>query len=532
MDDQNANDEIFQRMGRFFRTQQRPFLSHHDALGVLEQPWNRDLTLIGALLDEAARSETGACRSTSWINVELHVPELEDSGGRESGKADRMRPVAIRRRHVGAVTKLHKEFFDNPKAWERKIRREKWLTLSDIMNEWQEPFVDDFVVCIGDADYRTFRNSGAYKNGHLALIHIDDRGRYVLEHRTLSNSIPVNECYGRQVNQLERMVRWLSSYNGKDVETICYYCGTQRRGSTTRVYSGLTESASGHNIAWVAHVAEIIHRRYVSILTDALVAGKLEDFWKATKDLVPHEKSGFPPAANALRRFLGLPLGSQWPLGLRKQQIRDCLITMCGKGSCFEGGDEPLSVVGAALLLLGAVARQRGTCCPALDMLPREVTNRKLSRDMAVLPVQEASIARQSAVALFDVFRLAVWPDSDEQLPPLEAADRLQLLNGTLSDNGLEITVDIDAQEQQSAKSQRSELASAVIHALRARIKGFTEERDTTYGGLAKAIVNYWLTSCIRNGAQATDGQFFPCGGITVCAKQGKTQIRVDAYDG
>lgn len=157
----------------------------------------------------------------------------------------------------------------------------------------------------------------------------------------------------------------------------------------------------------------------IRIIQKAFSETALEIFWKETETL-PLKKKYKPSktskkfdvhqqkdnAKQLLRNFLRIDNDQPW-IALKydcgDDDIIECLKTMCGETSYYNKGDSRLSIMGAFLFLLGAIAWKKKSKHTVTDKIEIKGDIKTL-RKKAFINHQSKDIAIKSTRILFDIF--------------------------------------------------------------------------------------------------------------------------------
>ncbi len=491
--------------------------NYYEALEAFEEPWEEksEFTTAAGYANLVCNLSLEQINNILWLTIE--VP-----GGSDLDKAFRFREIPTRIDLKGPVQELHKPVREE--GWRAKITREKWLTMTDIFREFRKSqrLIPGLVLLRETRLVDGFHRLPLYTEGKLALLYPDMEGCYWLSHIDISEPIDVDRRYGIDSEwSIKREIEWLRQFKGdREVSIYFGYENIDIHNRNTVIWCALAQQISDiYVINLIANLPRLFNSDFIEYINRCVDEyARFKIFLKNTEDLdihtnVEHAKKAF----DALMIFLGTDeelffdkLGSirdKSAIKINYKNIRQCMITMCGKDSLLNGGNEPLSLLGAFLYLLGAIATKNKVCFPGAIGFKSYIRHSESIRSEIILPYQSKERCHATIKAMFEMFLRLTWD---------EVENRCVLKKVLISDMQLELRLEIKATV--ARPTRQTALQDSIGHCLAGMHKGHT----------SSAIKNFFQNSYICDTKVRNSQCFFPpaCR-IELGYKNGETVFRL-----
>jgi hypothetical protein len=475
--------------------------SYGEALALLQEPVSgTDLSLLAGLIRYRTALEETDIRAILWVTPELDVGSMP--------KATRMFPIAISNTNKDLVQTLHKTLIADMHAWERTKRREGWLTLSDVMNKVARSVppknttlsIQIFAVLPPGLSRKREElvHWDLYLRGSLALIHTmgegaGDRGNFYLSHVELQRPVQVDSFCG--TGSFSKFVNWLQTYTGAPRGEFIYVGFEHIQKEQIRLWAAFDPAVSAKVMAAAWQLPDMLHHSFLEYIRETVVH-PVDLFLNRTEG-ISHDGLDQQPAVGRteLRHFIGHE-EVQWPYALSDAHVREALKSLCSSVACVRGGDRPLSVLGAFLVLLSAIAHRSGAEGIAATNIQIDGGPNDFE---ALLPFQFRDMARDTLKHLYDLFAALVYERGSEESQSTVRSIRVEPTH-------LELRLSINPLASHSI--QKANLATAIGNYLTTKV-GY-RRAHTLWGNSAVAIVEYWLRANLRTDKRDDDGRIFP----------------------
>lgn len=454
---------LYKQIIRNLRAKVAKYQNHYEALEIFETAWDgsRDLTMLGAYVSSECHIPFDQIRNILWLTIE--VPG-------SAPKEYRFREIPTKVDLISEVQAFHGPF--HKKGW-RKIT-EKWLTMSDILETWQKRYQNlrGLVLLSNESQVAIFETLSIYSEGEVALIYPNSKKEYMIRHAGKKPLI-LNEFFEKEEKRFELVAKWLGSFK----EKVDVYFGFEDN-KKTRVWCALNPGFNLKDfLQGITHLPSKFNYEFAEDINNCVSEfGPLETFLRKTNSLDVHgngNRTDRDKAFGELMSFLGTTEKSfvhkiqkyrhRSCIKFSVEQIQQCMITMCGKKSLLrKDGDQPLSIMGAFLYLLGAIATKYGDCFPKGIEYKLCIKDHNSIRNEGILPYQSPKTCEATIRAMFETFLRLTWDKEQGRV----------LKKVYINDRQLELRLNIDATVPREGRP--SPLCSSVGLYLAGKHKGDT----------------------------------------------------------